>query len=384
MLFLFMAINFADKAVLGQTALPIMRDLGLTHAQFGLLGASFYALFGVGGVFGGMMLLWSLCQLPVAIAASVTVLLASRIALGFAEGPAYPIALFAAYERFPDRRRAVPTAVIGSGALAGLGLLAPAVVIGVAGESWRVAFLILAALGLAWCIAWFALPERLGAATERGTVTPSRRSPRQHGLLADPTIIGVTLCGFAASWLLALAVVWLPAYLREAFGFAPAAAGRIVAATAVAQVAMLVGICWLSQRLGLRGLSSRFARGWLSALTLAASGVLTIALAQSHGTWMPALLAVGAFSIGTVIHALGPVLVAEITPHERRGSMLGIVNAIATLAGPLAPATMGLFVDVSSNVGAGYRQGFVVTGALVIAAAMAGLLLIDPGRGTRR
>lgn len=397
MLFLFMAINFTDKAVFGQVALPIMRDLGLTHSQFGLLGASFYALFAVGGVvggsladhvstrwlLGGMAFVWSLSLLPVAVGASVGLLLTSRIALGFAEGPAYPVTLVAAYEQFPDKRRAIPTAMIDAGAMVGLGFIAPAVVIGIAGDSWRLALLAPAAVGLVWCVAWFMLPAGPGAAARRAVADRYSRPWQIRGLIVDRTIVGVLLCGFAATWLLTLALIWLPGYLREAFGFAPAAVARIMAGTAIAQLAVLLGVCAFSQHLGLRGFSSRTARGWPAALSLAAAGLLTIALAHSRGVWLPAVLAIAAFSTNWVIFALGPVLVAEVAPPARRGATLGIVNAIATLAGPLAPATMGWVVDASATIQTGYRLGFTLTGALVAVAGLAGLLLLDPGHESR-
>ena len=41
LLFFFMLINFADKAVIGLAAVPIMDDLKLTPSQFGLVGSSF-------------------------------------------------------------------------------------------------------------------------------------------------------------------------------------------------------------------------------------------------------------------------------------------------------------------------------------------------------
>ena len=45
LLFLFMLINFADKAVIGIAAVPIMQGLQLSPRQFGLIGSSFYLLF---------------------------------------------------------------------------------------------------------------------------------------------------------------------------------------------------------------------------------------------------------------------------------------------------------------------------------------------------
>jgi len=45
LLFLYMLINFADKAVVGLAAVPIMQELALTPSQFGFVGSSFFFLF---------------------------------------------------------------------------------------------------------------------------------------------------------------------------------------------------------------------------------------------------------------------------------------------------------------------------------------------------
>src|SRR5215203_6159220 len=95
LLFLFMLINFADRAVLGLAAVPIMQDLGLSHTQFGLIATSFFTLFSFGAVIGGFLvnriatkwvlaalaLIWSLCQLPMMLSVSVAALMANRIVL---------------------------------------------------------------------------------------------------------------------------------------------------------------------------------------------------------------------------------------------------------------------------------------------------------------
>jgi ACS family D-galactonate transporter-like MFS transporter len=50
LLFVFMVVNFADKAALGLVAVPLMRDLHLTPDQFGLVAGSFFALFALSGI----------------------------------------------------------------------------------------------------------------------------------------------------------------------------------------------------------------------------------------------------------------------------------------------------------------------------------------------
>src|ERR1700730_12905869 len=55
LVFLFMLVNFADKAVVGLSSVPIMSDLGLTYAQFGELGSAFFLLFSLSGVAVGFL-----------------------------------------------------------------------------------------------------------------------------------------------------------------------------------------------------------------------------------------------------------------------------------------------------------------------------------------
>src|SRR5271165_4480735 len=58
LLFLFMLINFADKAVIGIAAVPIMQELQLSPRQFGLIGSSFYLLFAVSAIVTGFIVNW--------------------------------------------------------------------------------------------------------------------------------------------------------------------------------------------------------------------------------------------------------------------------------------------------------------------------------------
>src|SRR5699024_51314 len=46
-LLLLMMISWADKAILGIVAVPLMEDLNITEAQFGLLGSAVFMLFGI-------------------------------------------------------------------------------------------------------------------------------------------------------------------------------------------------------------------------------------------------------------------------------------------------------------------------------------------------
>jgi MFS family permease len=55
LLFLFMLVNFADKAVIGIAAVPMMQELQLSPREFGLIGSSFFLLFPVSAVITGFI-----------------------------------------------------------------------------------------------------------------------------------------------------------------------------------------------------------------------------------------------------------------------------------------------------------------------------------------
>ncbi|MDE5445808.1 MFS transporter [Bradyrhizobium sp. CSA207] len=395
MLFLFMLINFADKAILGLAAVPIMRDLALDHTTFGLIGTSFFAFFSISAVLigfvsnrfptkwilGVMALSWSVVQLPMLLPLGLVALFANRILLGFGEGPAYPVALHAIYKWFPNDQRPLPTSIIFAGVACGAGLFAPLLVHIIVEYSWRTAFGLLGVVGLAWCAVWYFVGKEgqltdqpaASARTEGSTVPYAR-------LLTCPTFVGQTIAGFASYWLVALSVVWLPAYLTKAVGYKPSEMGWIVAMPSLVQIVMLPLMSRLSEALKRRGLTSRIARGGLAYGGLLASGLLTVLLPYTTGFVLPAVCATLAFSLGGLIPILGPVMLAEITPSQQRGAVLSIGNAAATLAGPLAPVITGMIVDRGVTAGAGFGTGFIWAGAIVSVLSILAFLLINPDR----
>jgi MFS transporter, ACS family, D-galactonate transporter len=392
LLFIFMVINFADKAVLGLAAAPIMHDLQLSHTQFGLIGTSFFALFSFSAIVFGfisdrvlarwmlaaMALAWSVCQAPMLVA-SWFGLIGSRIGLGLGEGAAYPVALQAAYKWFPNEHRAFATSMILIGGSAGFGLVAPMISGVIAIWSWRAAFGVLAVAGLAWCVVWLFLGDEGPLA---GTPSPSGAEAEPMApyrrLLLSRTIIGAQIVGFCAYWLVTLAVVWLPVYLEERFGFGLAAVGWIVALPALCQIAVVPAVCTLSEWLTRRGVSSQLARAYPAALCVTAAGVMAVLFAVLPGTILPLICMVLAFSVGNVILALGHVMVAEVTPARQCGAMLGVTNGLITLAGPFAPLVTGILVDAGPDHLRGFRMGFIGAGILVTIGGSVGLLLMNP------
>jgi len=393
MMFAFMLINFADKAIIGLAAVPIMTELQLSNTEFGKLGSAFFLLFSVSAVLVGFLvnrvktkwvlaisaLIWALTQLPMMFTVSFGTLLASRVILGAGEGPAYPVALHAVYKWFANGRRTVPTSLVSIGAAVGTGVAAPALTWIIINFDWHAAFGVLAIVGFFWVAVWTFIGEEgplSETASDAGGAGLSRVP--YWRLLTSRSAIGVLIAGFSAYWALTLAIVWLPAYLTKGAGFSASAVGWIVALPSLTQIILSPSMGAVSQRLLARGHSSRNARGLLGGACVAFAGLAMIVLPLATSGPLEILLVMAAFASGSVIYTLGPTLIGEISPVAQRGAMLGISNAFYTLAGLLAPFVMGMLVDVGANPRAGFATGFELAGLLIAGGGLAAMLLIDP------
>ena len=392
LVFLFMLINFADKAVIGLASVPIMRDLGLTHRQFGLLGSAFFLLFSVSGVVVGFLanrigtkvlmlvmgIVWAAALLPMSVAADFRMLLASRVVLGAAEGPAFPVAVHSVYKWFGNQRRALPTSVVASGAAFGTGLVAPLITWIIVHYGWHAAFGTLGGIGLIWACLWLVFAEEgpIDRAATDGAAEEHRAPYRR--LLLSRTAIGVFAAGFAAYWIIALNIVWLANYLIKAVHMSATQAGWVITLPSLMQMAFAPLCAYLSMVLSRRGFSSRISRGVLGSICVVIAGVALASVPFAGGGALEIALVGVSCSIGSVIFTLGTTLIGEISPASQRGAMLGITNSIHTLAGLCAPFLMGLLVDIDAVPIAGFRTGYVYAGALVAILGALAAVLIDP------
>jgi MFS family permease len=394
LLAVFMLINFLDKIVLGLVAVPMMDELQLTPKQFGDIGSGFFWLFAVGGVLGGflanrfkagvlilgMVVIWSVTQLPIGYTTSIWVIIICRAVLGAAQGPAWPVAVHALYKWFPNDRRNLPISIVAQGSTVGMvtaGILIPLVS---ATWGWRANFVALAVIGCVWASIWLAVGEE-GDEDSEDAGTDSITLSYAH-LLFDRSVLGCAITHFAGYWSLALALTWLPAYFQRGLGFGAIASGWLYSSLVALMIPLGIGLAWGSERLLKRGISSRTARGrYLSALLMVAGALLAILYAD-----VPEWLRIGLIAIALgctpIVYSLGPAVLAEVVPLPQRGSMLAIINSVASLAGIAAPVVTGALIQ---NVpGArGFELGFALCGALMVGGGLLGLWMIDPGRSVR-
>jgi MFS family permease len=396
MMFTFMLLNFASKVVLGLAAVPIMREMHLSHEQFGALSASFFYLFSLSClaigftvnrirttlVIGVMSFVWSICQLLAIGNIGYGFLLFTRVALGAGEGPAYPVGIHAVYKWFPSDRRTLPAAVISQGSSVGVVLALPLLNILVVSLSWHWAFGVIGLLTLLWTAVWLVV-GREGPLEDREVEDgPQRVAYRK--LFLNPTLLAAWLCGFGGYWGVALLVSWFTPYIVEGLGFSQRVAGYMSTAPWAASIFIAILCSMWSEQLVKRGVSRRLALGVFGGGMVAMGGAALI-VAPFIGTPLLAfVLVVLGLSLPSVIYSMQPAIAAELVPVSQRGAILSIGTAIWSSSGIIAPVVMGKLIDIGHASADGYERGFVVAGIIALVTGLIGALVVNPEKAARQ
>lgn len=400
LLALFMVINFMDKAVLGIVAIPLMADLGLSPAEFGMIASSFFLLFSLSAIGFGVIAdrvsskkllivcagIWGVAQFPLAFVASVPLLYFSRIMLGMGEGPAYPLALNACYKWFPNNRRNLPSAVIFQGVTAGLLVSGPVLTFVVVTWSWHAAFMVLGVASLVWMVLWAYFGAE-GKVADDGAVQADTEAPRlpYWRLITDRTFFANMLLYWTSYWIFSVMFTWVPSYMSKVMHYDATDAGWMFMVFTAFNIPIVLGGSWVSQRLLKKGLSSKYARGGLSSgLVLMGGALILLAVYAIHDPLLKVIVLAIGCNLPQLTFVLSSTIVAEIIPAGQRSSMLSINSALATTGGLIAPALMGAFIQGAATPALGYDKGFMVAGVLCIVTSVIGLLFINPEVSKRR
>lgn len=380
------AINYSDRALLGLAAVPIIKELHLNPAQYGLVSGSFFWLFGLSSLFvtawsdsiGTKKVLallataWAIVQCGTLFVFTFLALLLTRVVLGAGEGPSYGTSVSAAVRWLPASRRAFGLAIVGLGSAVGPLILAPPLTLLIVTVEWRAAFALLGGIGILWVILWL-LVER-----ERPEAGPIPADETQVGrskvrwlqilrITCSPTILCSLLAAFGFYWAIALSLSWNPIYLAT------------------------VRHLSLSDPLYIAGITLPYLVGGIGLIAFGALADLIFRRTQSHRRayvyFIATLFVVSSFclylamnissTLGAVIFlalvpaATGaPMLVTIITavaPAAYRGTVLGIVIAVSSLSGIIASLVTGLIIQAAGkNAVAGFHNAYLLANVLLL------------------
>lgn len=402
-LFFLGVINFADKTIIGFAAVPIMQDLGLNHEQFGFVGSAFFWLFSLSALvvgrmsdrystktlLTGMASVWAAIQFMTVFIGSFTQLVATRIVLGAAEGPAYNLSIHHTAKWLPQSQRGLGFSLVTIGSALGPALAAPAVIYAIHKFGWRSAFLLLGVVGLIWIVAWVWLArDNPGSASTQSAPDASVEAEADAPAGASwrelmPAILSrdfllVALHGFTSYWGLALLIVWVPSYLEEVRHITPQQAqiflGLPWLAGAVGSLVACAAADWLFRKTR----SSRISRVYVIAILGLFAQVFWYFFVSVPGTGAAVAFLVLASAAGSCGYPLGGALVSDMVLPQHRGTMLGVLMCITTLAGLAAPAISGSIIQAAGSLDAGYFNAFVVLIGLNVVSLILLLVGVHP------
>jgi MFS family permease len=391
LLFLYMLVNFADKIVVGLAGVPIMNELKLSPADFGLLGSSFFFLFSISAiVFGfiinrvatrwillGLALVWALTQFPMIGSVSFATLMVCRIILGAGEGPAFSVAVHSVFKWFPDHQRTLPTAILAQGSSFGVIIAVPLLNWIIVNHSWHWAFGALGIAGLIWVALWLVF-GREGPLEPKPVAGVVEEQVPYARLLLSPTFIGCCLATFGAYWALSLGLTWFTPFIINGLGFSQQQAGWVSVLPWIIGASVSIAAGAISQIMLRRGFTTRGARGVLGAAPLVVGGCLLALVPRLDSSALQLALLVFGSGLCGAIYVVCPAMLGEFTPVSQRGAVISIYGAIYTLAGIIAPYVMGNVIQGAATPLDGYMNGYRILAGVLIAAGIAGLALLWP------
>ncbi|WP_433875396.1 MFS transporter [Sinomonas atrocyanea] len=410
LLAVFLFINYADKSLLGLGGSQIIKDLGITAEQYGIIQSAFYWIFAIGAIVLGalsgrvnlrwylpvLMLVWVATMVPLMGTIGFTGLLVCRLILGFAEGPAYALANHSAQSMFPPEKRALASGVVTAGSSLGPLVMAPILTWIIVQWSWHTAFGVLAVGGIAWALAWLAFggssKARKATATsgpEAGAEAEDKRAKAASAepvhvpyrvLLGTSTVIGIALLNFFSYWSTSLKVAWLPVYLKDGLGYGTIAVGQLVAVPFATAAAFSIGAGFVSNWLYKRGFSRRVSRGYLAGGLVAGSGVAMWAFTVIPAGPSQMVLVTLAFSLNTASIGVGFTALGDLIHSRKRGGIMGGIVAFSSLAGVLSPLLLGFTVGADPTSAAGFEKGFAMVGIMMAVGAVVATFFIRPDK----
>ncbi|GAA3861413.1 NarK/NasA family nitrate transporter [Saccharothrix violaceirubra] len=356
------AVNFWAWALLSPLGPLFKEDLKLSAFQQALLVAVPVVVGSVGRIpvgaltdrFGGRVmfpLVSAVTIVPVLFLGtighgSLAALLIGGFFLGLG-GTAFAVGVPFVNAWFPPERRGLAIGVFGAG-MGGTAISALTTVKLVGSWGIQAPFMITAG-----ALALYAVVAALTLRDAPGRVVPTGSVARR---LADTVRLPVT---WQASALYAVVFggfvafsVYLPAYLKTAYGLAQADAANRMAGFVLLAVVMRPMGGWLSDRVG--------------PVRVLAVSLVVVTLGALAQVFTPSLAPVGTIAFLSMAAALGAgsgavfALVALLAPANKVGSVTGVVGAAGGLGGFVPPLLMGALYGALSSYALGLAALVVV------------------------
>lgn len=391
-------VTYLDRVCIGVLAPSIMADLRITPVQMSFVFSAFaaaYALFemptawwadriGSRRMLTRIVLWWSAFTMLTAAATSYVAMLIVRFLFGAGEAGAWPNAARVFSRWIPLRERARVQGIFFAGAHLAGGLTPGLVAILALYLPWRMVFIALGFVGLAWAVFWYTWfrdeprehPSVSAAEAELIEKTRALPPAREHHaafreVFRTPSLVPLCLQYVSNSYGYYFFITWLPTYLAQARGMSSAElaifSGLPLTLSAIADVTGGFTTDSLCRRFGVR-IGTRIVG--VFAYLLAAAAMLAGTLASNPRLGGTLIAVGGAFSMFT----LAPSWSTAIGLGGRNTALLSsVMNTSGQVGAFFSPMVAAVLVD---QLGSWALPLHVLSGLYLVAAVC--WFVIDP------
>ena len=394
-------INYFDRVNLSVAHPSLTKDFGINDIEFGYLLSGFawtYAILQIPvGVFldryGVIVIgrvgafLWGIACFITAAASGFWHIFASRLILGVAETPAFPVSSKATGYWFPLNERGLATSLFDAAAKFSNVIGVPIVAAIAFFWGWRAMFVVTGVFSLIYFAMFYIFyqnpsqDKRLGDEERRyiveGGAQPEGVAASSGGatlgyLLSQAKVWGLTI-GFAAyGYSFYLFLTWLPTYLVKTQHWDILKSGLYTAIPwGVATITDLVIGGWLVDYLINKGYESTRVRKFLIVLGmllgLAIAGATTTKDPNIAIIWISIALGGLAFSA-----PIGWSIPAIIAPKGSVGTVGGIMNFFNNVMGIAAPIVTGYIVGETQS----FTNAFLTAAVVLIIGTLSYIFLL--------
>ncbi|PGV50197.1 MFS transporter [Bacillus sp. AFS037270] len=385
LLFLLTVISNADKAIVGFASVPIMKELGLTPEQWGVVGSVFFLLYSLSAVLGGsladkigakkviagMVAVWSIVQFSTIFVSSFAYLLVTRIILGAGEGPSYALAMTAASKYLPKEKLGIGLTMVSVGGPLGVAISAPILMHLIMSYGWRSAFITTGVVGFLWILVWLWIAKEK-AVTDTELVTEKDSSQivsnesKFTSALFSKNFIFVALCGFATYWSFTIGLNWLPNYLENVRHLSEGTLKIVVALPWIMITLSQIIFSTISDRLYHKTKSVVKGRIFVLGPVMLAGAVSYFFGAMVSSNILAIVLLSLGLTFGCITLVMGPAILVDLVSHKHQGKIQGWFMALTSLGGIVGPYVTGYFIEHSASPAAGFQHAFQLCGLILL------------------
>jgi MFS transporter, ACS family, glucarate transporter len=282
LLFITCLVAYLDRVNIALAGPYIMKDFGLDKVELGIVFSAFTFAYAAAQIPGGLlserygvrrvgtiaMVFWSIFTILTPMAIGFYSLLVYRALFGIGEGPLFPNNGSFLTKWFSQSEKALPSAIMLSGAFIGPALAPPTSVWIILNSSWQMVFYVYGSLGFIIAALWYYFSRDLpnqhpgcNAAevkyiTEgRGNLDTSTEIAPWKRFLVSSQFWAIGVQYAIVNYCMYLFLFWLPIYLLEARGFDMKGMGSAAAYPWIAMCASMLIVGSISDRLQKAGRS---------------------------------------------------------------------------------------------------------------------------------